>query len=130
MSPDRRVSWPTTIAPPGGTRRRTVARPRAYARVGRRSTLATPRMPSVPKRRVIDQVGLGVGMTVTVTATEPGAMPRSVVPAGRVKTTVTSWVPGPRFVTSSVARRLVPSMAASVGRLPPRVTRTDVEASW
>ena len=51
MSPDRRVSWPTTIEPPGPTSRCAVARPSANAVVGLRSTLATPRMPSVPNRR-------------------------------------------------------------------------------
>ena len=51
MSPERRVSWPTTIEPPGPTSRCAVARPSANAVVGLRSTLATPRMPSVPNRR-------------------------------------------------------------------------------
>src|SRR6187401_2816198 len=61
MSPDRRVSWPTTIAVPGPARRRAVARPSANAKVGRRSTLATPRMPSVPKSRPIRLVRRGRG---------------------------------------------------------------------
>src|SRR5258706_12855947 len=51
MSPERRVSWPTTIAPPAPTRRWAVARPRANAIVGFRSTVATPRIPSVPNSR-------------------------------------------------------------------------------
>ena len=53
MSPDRRVSCPTTSEAPGPPTWWAVARPRANASDGRRSTLAAPRMPSVPNRRVM-----------------------------------------------------------------------------
>ena len=53
MSPERRVSCPTTSEPPAPTTRWAVARPSENASDGRRSTLATPRMPSVPNNRVI-----------------------------------------------------------------------------
>jgi hypothetical protein len=49
----RRVSWPTTSEPPAPTTSWAVARPSAKASDGRRSTLAAPRMPSVPNRRVM-----------------------------------------------------------------------------
>ena len=53
MSPERRVSCPTTSEPPAPTTWWAVARPSENASDGRRSTLATPRMPSVPNKRVI-----------------------------------------------------------------------------
>src|SRR4051812_30866709 len=53
MSPDRRVSWPSTIERPGPPSWWAVARPRANASDGRRSRLAAPRIPSVPKSRVM-----------------------------------------------------------------------------
>ena len=51
MSPERRVSWPTSSRPRTRGARRSPARARTPAVVGR-STLATPRIPSVPNRRV------------------------------------------------------------------------------
>src|SRR5437016_4651504 len=73
MSHERRVSWPTTRAPPGPMRRWAVARPRPYAMGGRRSTFATPRIPSVPNRRGIGygpgdaDAGAGDGAVLIVT---------------------------------------------------------------
>ena len=63
MSPDRRVSWPTTSAPLPPIWW-AVARPSANASDGRRSTLAAPRMPSVPNRRVMQGPrAVGAGRT-------------------------------------------------------------------
>ena len=87
MSPERRVSWPTTIALPGRTSRFAVARPSANAVVGRRSTLATPRIPSVPNRRGTGYGplgdGLGPGGTPTTTVTCGGLSATSTTPVGR-----------------------------------------------
>src|SRR3954454_22345847 len=129
MSPERRVSWPTTIAPPGPASRWATARPRPYATVGLRSTLATPRIPSVPKSLAIGQrrplgeaaglaaalafadgLGLGeaIGTPVMMTVTFGGLAATSVVPAGRFAVTGTSTVPAPRSVTLSSATRAAP----------------------
>ena len=98
MSPDRRVSWPTTIAPPPARRAgaRSPARGRRRA-VGFRSTLATPRMPSVPNSRgtaVSRRLGAGDAATeagaTTVTVTVGGSTSTSVRPAGRSTVTGTS----------------------------------------
>ena len=77
MSPERRVSWPTTIAPPRPTRREATARPSAYAVVGLRSTFATPRIPSVPNRRAT-----GVSRP---TRTAPGPSTRPAMPMGSAR---------------------------------------------
>ena len=53
MSPERRVSWPMSRRPVPPSSCDAVARPSAKASVGFRSTLAMPRMPSVPNRRVM-----------------------------------------------------------------------------
>ena len=49
IEPEMRVSRPTSTGPPST---RAAARPRATTSSGVRSALATPRTPSVPKRRV------------------------------------------------------------------------------
>ena len=69
MSPDRRVSCPTTIDSPRPASRCATARPRAKASVGLRSTLATPRMPSVPNRR---DIGLSFPPRATARPRSPG----------------------------------------------------------
>src|SRR5688572_1206840 len=61
MGPERRVSRPTRKRRPGSTR--AAARPRASTSSGVSSTLATPRTPSVPNRRVMPrtrELSLGV----------------------------------------------------------------------
>ena len=108
MSPERRVSWPTTMAPPGSASWCAVARPSANARVGLRSTFATPRMPSVPKSRAMrsglptgdwdaagDAEGEAGARSVTVTSTVSGLVsrPGSARRAGS-RSTSTAVVPG------------------------------------
>ena len=94
--------------------------------VGLRSTLATPRMPSVPKRRAIGQrpalgeaaglpaglaladglaLGGRIGTPVMMTVTFGGLAATRVVPAGTSAVTGMSAVPEPRPVTSSSATR-------------------------
>src|SRR5688500_1019915 len=53
IGPETLVSRPTTRSPPLGAITRAAARPRASARSGVRSLLATPRTPSVPNSRAI-----------------------------------------------------------------------------
>ena len=130
MSPERRVSRPTSTAPPAGTSAWTVARPSAWASAGLRSTLALPRMPSVPKRRPIAQgaaVGVGVGagpvVSVTTTVTVFGLTATRLVPSGALKATSTTWLPGSRPATGTVALSAVGSTASSAALVPPRVTQ-------
>ena len=86
MSPERRVSWPTTIDRPGPASRVAVARPRSWAMVGLRSTLAMPRMPSVPNRRPTmarsarvpgSAAAVGGTTAATVTVISAGLIPTS-----------------------------------------------------
>ncbi len=104
--------------------------------VGFRSTLATPRIPSVPNRRAIRGsaarsprgVGLveagGVAVPLIVTLTVDGLAATSVGPVGRSMLTGTSTVPGPRPVTSRSTTRADPASRSRSALDPPMVTMT------
>src|SRR5689334_6720264 len=136
MSPDRRVSWPTTISPPGPTSRFATARPSAYATVGLRSTFATPRIPSVPNRRGMVQLpdGAGPGAVfgaaeaagsgVIVTVTFAGLAATSVSPVGRFALTGTSCGPAARPVTSRSTTSADADSRSRSAVEPPIVTST------
>ena len=136
MSPERRVSWPTTMAPPGPTRRCAVARPRAYASVGLRSTLATPRMPSVPNSRAIVSrpavdgaasaagEGEGDGGATIVTRTVAGGGRHEREPGRQVDRDRDLGRAGAELTDASFAVSAAPSSRSRSATEPPMVSRT------
>src|SRR4051794_8051011 len=110
--------------------------------VGFRSTFATPRIPSVPNRRAIDQrpgvgeaaglpageplddgLGLGgpIGTPLMTTVTLGGLAATSVVPGGTSAVTGTSDVPAASPVTSRRATSVSPDNRSRSAVEPPIV---------
>src|SRR5882724_3980193 len=89
--------------------------------------LATPRIPSVPKRRGMGQPPDGAdvdGVTagVTVTVTVAGLIARTVRPASTEIVSVTWWVPTSRPATFADTVRVAPLSSSRWAGEPPIVT--------